>query len=408
MIDGALAAAGTIVAALSADAAGRRSSRAMRNEGVLYHGLHVLGGGSILGGLILGAIAVFIIDRDFIEGRGFAAGRRGADLLRLHARRAHRHRRESDRGRQLSGGGRDLRRLREVRHGRRRPAASGRSIMHDAARRAGGGRERRAPHRMSDGRRRVRAFSLTDLFRIRMAGHAAVDAVSGKASRSTASTATARSGPTAALLRFKAGARVAAARAHGLRAHHRAVGCAGGREQPRRAVGTLIINPPRHPPQRPQRTRLHRAGHLREAGEVPRLQRSPSHDASGRRAPRRQRHADAGAGAQSQPGRRRRDFVRESATAPTYRLWSIGDRHPGDGSRPRGRHRRGRRSLVGSSRRPRGDSPERAARAEHRQGDPWPMASKCSACSANRSLCEGQREITEFGSWRKYVGERRP
>ncbi len=44
----------------------------MRNEGVLYHGLQVLGGGSILGGLILGAIAVCIIDRRFYKAAGFA------------------------------------------------------------------------------------------------------------------------------------------------------------------------------------------------------------------------------------------------------------------------------------------------------------------------------------------------
>ena len=39
---------------------------------MLYDGLRVLGGGSILGGLILGAIAVFIIDRDFTKAAGFA------------------------------------------------------------------------------------------------------------------------------------------------------------------------------------------------------------------------------------------------------------------------------------------------------------------------------------------------
>jgi adenine/guanine/hypoxanthine permease len=32
----------------------------------------VLGGGSILGGLVLGAIAVFIIDRAFAKAAGFA------------------------------------------------------------------------------------------------------------------------------------------------------------------------------------------------------------------------------------------------------------------------------------------------------------------------------------------------
>ena len=39
---------------------------------MLYDGLRVLGGGSILGGLILGAIATFIIDRDFKNASSFA------------------------------------------------------------------------------------------------------------------------------------------------------------------------------------------------------------------------------------------------------------------------------------------------------------------------------------------------
>lgn len=44
----------------------------MRSQGVAYHGLQVLGGGSILGGLILAAIAVFVIDRNFFKAAGFA------------------------------------------------------------------------------------------------------------------------------------------------------------------------------------------------------------------------------------------------------------------------------------------------------------------------------------------------
>jgi AGZA family xanthine/uracil permease-like MFS transporter len=44
----------------------------MKNQGVLYPGLHTLGGGSILGGLILGAIAVFVIDRKFMNAAAFA------------------------------------------------------------------------------------------------------------------------------------------------------------------------------------------------------------------------------------------------------------------------------------------------------------------------------------------------
>jgi len=71
LINGALAAAGTIVPALGAEAKASLVS-AMRNEGVLYHGLEVLGGGSILGGLVLGAIAVFVIDRKFMNAAGFA------------------------------------------------------------------------------------------------------------------------------------------------------------------------------------------------------------------------------------------------------------------------------------------------------------------------------------------------
>jgi AGZA family xanthine/uracil permease-like MFS transporter len=39
---------------------------------VLYGGLEVLGEGAILGGLILGAIAVFIIERDFAKAAAFS------------------------------------------------------------------------------------------------------------------------------------------------------------------------------------------------------------------------------------------------------------------------------------------------------------------------------------------------
>src|SRR6195952_3887086 len=60
LIDNALGAAGT-----SAHAPGMIEK--MGQMGVLYHGLEVMGGGSILGGLMLGAIAVFIIDRQFVK-----------------------------------------------------------------------------------------------------------------------------------------------------------------------------------------------------------------------------------------------------------------------------------------------------------------------------------------------------
>ena len=44
----------------------------MAQNGVLFHGLEVMGGGSILTGLVLGAIAVFVIDRKFINASAFA------------------------------------------------------------------------------------------------------------------------------------------------------------------------------------------------------------------------------------------------------------------------------------------------------------------------------------------------
>jgi AGZA family xanthine/uracil permease-like MFS transporter len=46
----------------------------MKDQGVLYHGLQVMGGGSILAGLMLGAITVFVIDRKFMKASGFALG----------------------------------------------------------------------------------------------------------------------------------------------------------------------------------------------------------------------------------------------------------------------------------------------------------------------------------------------
>ena len=64
-IDGALGAAGTNVAAVGLDKLGQ--------VGVLYHGLAVIGGGAILGGLVLTSIAVFVIDRAFTKAGIFAA-----------------------------------------------------------------------------------------------------------------------------------------------------------------------------------------------------------------------------------------------------------------------------------------------------------------------------------------------
>src|SRR5467141_3433905 len=64
LVDGALGAAGTSAAAIGFDK--------LANVGVLYQGLEILGGGAILAGLILGAIGVFIIEREFMKAAYFA------------------------------------------------------------------------------------------------------------------------------------------------------------------------------------------------------------------------------------------------------------------------------------------------------------------------------------------------
>jgi AGZA family xanthine/uracil permease-like MFS transporter len=64
LMDGALAAAGTSAAAVGLDK--------LAGNGVLYHGLEVLGGGAILTGLVLGATAIFVIDRKFAHAAAFA------------------------------------------------------------------------------------------------------------------------------------------------------------------------------------------------------------------------------------------------------------------------------------------------------------------------------------------------
>ena len=45
----------------------------LRQQGVLKHGLEVLGGGSILACLVVGAVGVFVTERDFVKAAAFAA-----------------------------------------------------------------------------------------------------------------------------------------------------------------------------------------------------------------------------------------------------------------------------------------------------------------------------------------------
>jgi AGZA family xanthine/uracil permease-like MFS transporter len=65
-VDGALAAAGTSAAALGYDK--------LMGTGVVYHGMELVGGGAVLAGLMLGAIAAFIIDRQFHWAGVYALG----------------------------------------------------------------------------------------------------------------------------------------------------------------------------------------------------------------------------------------------------------------------------------------------------------------------------------------------
>ena len=63
-IDGALGAAGTNAMAVGLVKLGQ--------NGVLYQGLSVMGGGAVLTGMVLAAVTVFIIDRDFTKAAAFA------------------------------------------------------------------------------------------------------------------------------------------------------------------------------------------------------------------------------------------------------------------------------------------------------------------------------------------------
>ena len=63
-IDGALNAAGTSATQLGMDK--------LMGTGVVYHGMQLLGGGAVLAGLMLGAIAAFIIEREFMKAAAYS------------------------------------------------------------------------------------------------------------------------------------------------------------------------------------------------------------------------------------------------------------------------------------------------------------------------------------------------
>jgi hypothetical protein len=95
-------------------------------------------------------------------------------------------------------------------------------------------------------------------------------------------------------------------------------------------------------------------------------------------------------------------FVRETATAPIYRLWSIEDRHPA----------MMRVSTGGQSIELEIWSVPLAGLAKILQQEPAGLCIGKIKLADNREvlgvlgepfLCEGQQEITKFGGWRNYL-----
>lgn len=94
-------------------------------------------------------------------------------------------------------------------------------------------------------------------------------------------------------------------------------------------------------------------------------------------------------------------FVREAATAPEYRLWSIGDRHPA-----MLRVREGGASIAVEV----WDVPDAGLARILLQEPPGLSIGKVRLADGEETLgvlgepalCEGQREITRWGGWRAY------
>jgi hypothetical protein len=98
-------------------------------------------------------------------------------------------------------------------------------------------------------------------------------------------------------------------------------------------------------------------------------------------------------------------FVREASTVPEYRLWSIGDRHPA-----MLRVREGGAAIALEV-----WSVPAAGLASILMAEPPGLCiGKVRLAGGDETLgvlgepilCEGQREITEYGGWRAYVAAR--
>ena len=98
-------------------------------------------------------------------------------------------------------------------------------------------------------------------------------------------------------------------------------------------------------------------------------------------------------------------FVREATTSPSYRLWSIGDRHP---AMVRVAH--GGTAIAVEV----WDVPAAGLAAVLLAEPPGLSIGKVRLADGEETLgvlgeavlCEGQREITEYGGWRAYVAAR--
>jgi hypothetical protein len=98
----------------------------------------------------------------------------------------------------------------------------------------------------------------------------------------------------------------------------------------------------------------------------------------------------------------RAEFVREAATAPVYRLWSIGDRHPA----------MMRSETGGASIAVEVWSVPAEGVAAILQNEPAGLCigkvrladgTEVLGVLGEPILCEGQLEITSFGGWRPYI-----
>jgi AGZA family xanthine/uracil permease-like MFS transporter len=82
LVDNSLAAAGT--------SSGKVGEKALEGAGVIYNGLLHLGQGAVLAGILLGAIAVFMIDRKFLWGAAYCGiGAVLASVGLIHGEKVH-------------------------------------------------------------------------------------------------------------------------------------------------------------------------------------------------------------------------------------------------------------------------------------------------------------------------------